>query len=104
MLADIKVVRFDFLLGVLDRAAHPRMLERDVFFEPELIHQASDRSATETPHQLVFKRHEEARRTRITLATSATAQLIVDAPRLVPLGAEHVQPAQQANPVSIPFT
>ena len=35
VLADIEVVRFDFLLGVFDRPADPRVLERNVFFEAE---------------------------------------------------------------------
>ena len=40
---------------VLDRARHPRVLERHVFFEAELVHQTGDRRTTEATHQFVFQ-------------------------------------------------
>ncbi len=40
------------------------------------------------------KRQVEPRRARITLAAGAAAQLVVDAPRLVPFGAEDVKAAE----------
>jgi hypothetical protein len=47
----------------------------------------------EDAHQVVFQRQVEAARARIALAPGATAQLVVDAPGLVPLGADDVQAA-----------
>ena len=51
------------------------------------------RSRAEEPHQVVFERQEELRRARIALTARAAAQLPVDAPRLVALGADDVQAA-----------
>ena len=101
VLADVEVVGFDLLLRVLDGARDPRVLERHVLFEAEPVHQAGDRRAAEAPHQLVLERHEEARRARIALTASAAAKLVVDAPRLVALGAQHVQAAQQSDTVGV---
>jgi hypothetical protein len=47
----------------------------------------------EDTHQVVLERQVEARRARITLATRAAAQLVVDAPRFVTLGTDHMQAA-----------
>ena len=90
VLADIEVVRFDLLLCVFDRTRDPRMFERNVFFEAEPIHQTGDGSSAKTPHQFIFERDEKPRRARITLTARATAELVVDAARLVTFGAEHM--------------
>ena len=47
----------------------------------------------EQPHQVVFERYEELRRTRVALTAGAAAQLTVDATRLVALGADDRQTA-----------
>ena len=47
----------------------------------------------EDAHQVVFERQVEAARARIALAAGAAAQLVVDAARLVALGADDVQAA-----------
>ena len=60
---------------------------------PQPVHQLRDALGAEQPHQVVFERQEEVRRARIALAAGAAAQLAVDAPRLVPLGADDVQAA-----------
>ena len=57
-----------------------------------------DPFAGEDPHQVVFEREEEAAAARIALATAAAAQLQVDPPGLVPLGADDVQSAHAARP------
>ncbi len=49
--------------------------------------------AAEQPHEIVFQREVELREPRIALATGPTAQLVVDAPRVVPLGADDSQTA-----------
>ena len=45
----------------------------------------------------------EPRRPRITLASGATAKLVIDTPSLVAFGAQHVQPAQQPNAIGVPL-
>src|SRR5262249_2645547 len=76
----------------------------NVFLEAQLIHQTRDRRTAEAPHQLVFQRHEETRRTRIALAAGATAQLVIDASCLVPLSTQDMQPTEQSHAVGIPLT
>ena len=53
--------------------------------------------AVEPAHQLVAQGQVEPRLARVALPAGAAAQLVVDAPRLVPLGAQHVQPARLAD-------
>ena len=48
----------------------------------------------EHPHQVVLERQVEQRRAGVALATGPPAELVVDAARLVPLGAQHVEPAE----------
>jgi len=55
----------------------------------------------EQPHQLVVEAEVEAALARITLASGTAAQLVVDAPALVALGAEHVQTAGAAHLVAL---
>ena len=95
VLADGEVLRFDLLLRALDGARHHPMLDRHALFHAEPLHQAGDPIRPEDPHQVVFERQVEARRARVALAAGAAAQLVVDAARLVALGAEDVQPAER---------
>ena len=73
---------------------HHAVLDRHAFFHAEPLHQAGDAIGAEDAHQVVFERQVEARRPGVALAAGAAAQLVVDAPRLVPLGAEDVQAAE----------
>ena len=72
---------------------HHAVLDRHAFFHAEPLHQAGDAVRAEDAHQVVFEREVEARGPGIALAAGAAAQLVVDAPRLVALGAEDVQAA-----------
>ena len=56
-----------------------------------------DRAAADPPHQVVAERQVEPRLARVALPAGPAAQLVVDAARLVPLGAEHVQTAGLAH-------
>ena len=94
VLADREVLRFDLLLRALDGARHHAVLDRHAFFHAEALHQAGDAIRAEDAHQVVFERQEEARRARVALASGAAAQLVVDAPRFVALGADDVQAAE----------
>ncbi len=75
------------------RRDHP-VLDRDAFLHAEFLHQAGDAIGSEDPHQVVFERQVEARRSRVALTSGAASQLIVDAARLVTFGREDVQAAQ----------
>ena len=70
------------------------VLDRHAFFHAQPLHQAGDAVRPEDAHQVVFERQVEARRARVALAAGAAAQLVVDAPRFVALGAEDVQAAE----------
>src|SRR5699024_8370187 len=65
-------------------------------------HRVRERRA-EALHQFVFEREVEATFAGISLTTGATAQLVVDATRLVALGSEDVEPADLADLVSLLF-
>src|SRR6185312_12929823 len=45
----------------------------------------------EDAHEIIFERKIKARGAGIALASGAPAKLVIDTPRLVPLGAENVQ-------------
>ena len=77
------------------------MLEGHVLFEAELVHQVGDGAAAEAAHQVVFERDVEPRGARVALAAGATAQLVVDPPRLVALGADDVEAARVDHPLVI---
>ena len=94
LLADIEVVRLDLALRFLDLAReHAAFDDFAVLHAGELQQPLGAVRITEDPHQIVFHRQIEAAGARITLATRAAAQLIVDAPRFVALGADDVQTA-----------
>ncbi len=72
-------------------------LDRHVLGQVESGEQRLQRGAVEAPHEFVTQRQVEARLTRVALASRPAAELIVDASRLVPLRAEHVQAADCAD-------
>ena len=57
------------------------------------LHQVADGLGGEHAHQVVLEGQVEARLARVALAAGAAAELVVDPPGLVALGAEHGQPA-----------
>src|SRR5205085_11144631 len=93
ILADVEVARLDLLLRLLQRLVDPRMDDRLVLLEPELLQHAVELVRPEDAHKVVFEGEEELRAARIALAAGAAAQLVVDAPRLVALGADDVEAA-----------
>ena len=92
-----EVLFLDLALGFLDLfGEHPgldRFLVALLVDAPEAVEDLVDPLAGEQPHQVVLGRQEEARLARVALAPGAAAQLVVDAPRLVALGAADEQPA-----------
>ncbi len=93
VLADVEVARLDLLLRLLQRLVDPGMDDRLVLLEAELLQHAVELVGAEDAHQVVFERQEELGMAGVALAAGAAAQLVVDAPALVPLGAEHVEAA-----------
>jgi len=93
VLADVEVALFDLLLGRLDPPRDHVALDRLAFFHAEPGEDAGDPLAGEDAHQVVLQREIEPARAGVALTAGAAAELIVDAPRLVPFGADDVQPA-----------
>ena len=97
VLADLEVAVLDRALRALDRLRDHLRLERHVVVE-RLVHHPLHEPGREQAHQLVFERQVEAALARVALAAGAAAQLVVDAARLVALGAEHVEAAERRAP------
>src|SRR5688572_13667812 len=93
LLADIEVARLDLDLRALDRARHHAVLDRLALGHLQHHHDAVDAVSGEDAQQRVLERHVEARAARVALPAGAAAQLVVDATRLVSLGADDVQAA-----------
>ena len=96
-LADQEVLLLDLLLRFLDLLGeHPgldRFLVALLVDAAEFVEDPVDPVAREQAHEVVLGGEEEARLARVALAPGAAAQLVVDAPRLVALGAADEQPA-----------
>ena len=93
VLADVEVARLDLLLRLFERPVDPRMDDRLVLLEAELLQHAVHALGAEDAHQIVLQRQEEVRMAGVALAAGAAAELVVDAPALVALGADHVEAA-----------
>ena len=92
-LADAEVVLFDFSLRTLDRLRDHRVLDHLALFVTHLIHELGDAITLEQAHQLVLQTHIKLARTWITLTSGTSAQLAVDATRIVALGTDDGQAA-----------
>ena len=75
------------------------MDDRLVLLQPELRQHAVHALGAEDAHQVVLQRQVELGAAGIALAAGAAAQLVVDAPRFVALGAEHVEAAAGQRPL-----
>src|SRR6185437_1118906 len=91
-LAGLEVLQLDALLRSLDRPGDERVRQHLAVLGAETVHQAGDALGAEHAHQVVFERQEELRRAGIALAAGPSAELPVDAARLVPLRPDDVQP------------
>ena len=94
VLADLEVLLLDLGLRTLDRPGHHLGFNRNIIGQVEPGQQRLQGGPVEPLHEFVTQRQVEPRLTRVTLTTGAPAQLVVDTARLVPLGAQHVQPAR----------
>ncbi|MBG9885217.1 hypothetical protein ABE10_01165, partial [Bacillus toyonensis] len=85
------VARLDLALGAADRAGDQAGLDRLIVREVGAGQDRLGRAGLEQAHEVVGEAEVETALPRVTLTTGAAAQLIVDAARLVALGAEHVE-------------
>ena len=92
VLADLEVLRLDLALGALDRLVDHLVLDRHIVGDLQTLHHRCHTVAGESPHQVVFEGQVEPGLAGIALATRPTAQLVVDPPRLVSFGADHIEP------------
>jgi len=81
-------MRFDGLLRAFNPIGDHLRFNRHAFFHTQSFEQRRNPLLGEDAHQVVFERQIEARLARIALAPCAAAQLVVNAPRLMPLGAQ----------------
>src|SRR5882762_1296039 len=81
------------------------MLDRLALGHSQALHDRVDPLSGEDPQQWILERKEKARGARIALPAGSAAQLVVDAPRLVPLGPDDVQAARSDDTVMqvLPF-
>src|SRR5207245_9394849 len=68
---------------------------RNVVLHPDRSHQPLEAISAENAQQIIFEREIKARRSRVALAPRTAAQLIIDAARLVALGAEDMESARR---------
>src|SRR5919198_814258 len=96
-LADEEVLLLDLPLGLLDllgeHARLDRLLVALVVGRPQAVEDPVDPVAGEEAHEVVLGGEEEARLAGVALPTGAAAQLVVDAARLVALGAHDEEAA-----------
>jgi hypothetical protein len=97
VLARVEVARLDLLLRPLQRLVDPGVDDGLAFLEAELLQHPAHAVAAEDAHEVVFEREEEAARARVALPAGAAAELVVDAPALVPLRADDEQAAGLAH-------
>ena len=94
VLSGAEVLGLHRLLRLPDPASDELRLDGHVLFHAQPQHQVLNALAAEDAEQVVLKREVEARASWIALAARAPAQLVVDAPRFVPFGADDVQAAE----------
>src|SRR5436190_11114865 len=99
LLSDVEVARLDLPLRALDRARDDARLDRLAVGHLEALHDRADAISREDAHERIVEAQVEARRARVALAARATAQLVVDAPALVPLGGDDAQAALRLDGV-----
>ena len=92
--AGLEVLPFDGLLRCLDAPRDHLRLDGHALFHAQPLQQVRHPLLGEDAHQIVFQRQVEARCAGIALTAGASAQLVVDAARLVTFGAEDEQPAE----------
>ena len=78
-----------------------RALQWKQIIHLQALHEAADLLASKETHEVILKREIETRGARITLASRATAQLIVDTPGFMPLRTDDMQTTQDLDTLHI---
>ena len=97
MLANVEVVALHLRLGGLDRLGDHVAFDRHVLIHAQLAKHAAQPIGGEATHDVVFQRDEEAGAALITLSAGTTAELVIDTPRFMPLGADDVQASRHQH-------
>ena len=90
---DTEVVLFHLFLRPFDGFGNHGMLDNLAFFQPQSVHNSGHTSGAEHTHQVVFERNIKLRAPGVALPSCTSAQLAVDAPRIVPFGPDNGQSA-----------
>ena len=93
LLADVEVAPLHLALRLLDGASDHAMLYCLALLHAQALHEAAHPLRGEDAHQVVLHGQVEARVARVPLAPCPAAQLVVDAPAFVALGADDMQAA-----------
>ena len=96
--ADVEVVAFHPLLGLLDGVGHQAVLDGFPVIHPQAAHEALDAVGAEDAQQVVFQGEIEPGGPGIALAAGAAPELVVDAAGLVAFGAQDVEAAPFHHP------
>ena len=98
-LADEVIALLDALLCGLHTLVEPRMLEFLTLLHPEALHDLGHPiGRAEVAHEVVLEADKKLRTARVALTRATSAQLPVDTPRFVALGADDVEPAGALHP------
>ena len=97
---DLGVAPLDGVLGPLDGLGHHLGLDGDVVGKGPAHHPVHG-AGGEQAHQVVLQGQEEPALTRVALAPRPAPQLVVDAPALVALAAQHVETAECTDLVAL---
>src|SRR6185369_16703746 len=94
MFSDLEVMSLDLFLGILYRFRNHAVRDRLALFDLQDIHDLRDPLRTEYPQEIILQRKIEARRSRISLASGTTPELVIDTSRFMPLCSENMKSAQ----------
>ena len=97
VLSGLIVAAFDGLLRVLDRAGQDLGVDRSILVHAEGLHHAHQPFGAEQTHDVVLHRQIEAAGAGVALTAGTTAELVVDTPGFVALGAHDEQAAHRAD-------
>ena len=93
VLADVKVVALNLGLSLLYRLGDHAALQGRLLIHAHFAQEVGHPVRGEAAHHVIAEGDEEAGAAGVTLTTRPSAELVVDAPRLVALRAHDVQPA-----------
>ena len=93
--ADAEVPAFDVLLRVLDAVREHLGFQTGIFVDLEEVVEGLHALAAEPHDEFVFEGEEEHGHAHVPLTAGTAAQLVVDAPRFVPLGADDAEAAHR---------